>query len=250
MNDILLVNEVYGPAHQGEGHTLNKRVIFIRLATCNLACEFCDAAHTWNWKNTKYVNTKKFDPKVEILRMSCSDILKRVIELDGSEYPARSCNAVVISGGEPLLQQRKLIPLLQMLKQLNFWIEIETNGTIAPSDEFLQYIDQINCSPKLSTSGPDNPESRRIVPEALQKIRDFKDGYFKFVVCNDSDLLEIWGIVDQFKVAQDHVYLMPEGETLEKQVANAARVETIADMNGFEYSPRLHIYTHGNKRGV
>ena len=138
------VNEIFGPTIQGEGRTVGKPVKFLRTAGCNLACVWCDTPYTWNWQGTDFEHPEKFDREKEIHDMSVDEIKTQLDQI------GKDVKALVISGGEPMLQQNKLVPLLHLLKNDGYWVEIETNGTRAPSDEFLSLIDQINCSPKLT----------------------------------------------------------------------------------------------------
>ncbi len=59
---------------------------------------------------------------------------------------------LVVTGGEPLLWRRELLPLLSLVKARDFFVEIETNGTLRPG-ELVKYVDEFNVSPKLSNSG-------------------------------------------------------------------------------------------------
>src|SRR5687768_9454687 len=96
----LVVSEVFGPTWQGEGPSLGRRAGFVRLGRCNLACSWCDTPYTWDWD--------RFDPAVELTRMSVDAIADRIASM---EVPL-----VVITGGEPLLQQSHLAPLLRRLR--------------------------------------------------------------------------------------------------------------------------------------
>lgn len=233
----ILVNEIFGPTIQGEGKSAGKEVMFLRTSGCNLACIWCDTPYTWNWKGTKFQHPDKYDPKKESHQMSIDEIVGKL-----------KIKSLVISGGEPLLQQDKITALLERLKSEEFWTECETNGTIEPNDRFFELIDQINCSPKLSNSGPDNPEFKRINPRALLKLAHSPKTTFKFVVATENDLGEINDLVKQYGLK--NVYLMPEGRTREEQEARSAEVERYCKENGFNFTPRLHVLKWGTKRGV
>ena len=66
-----------------------------------------------------------------------------------------SIRHLVITGGEPLMQQDDLVELVTFLKP-EFYVEVETNGTILPNNELTTLVDQWNVSPKTKNSG--NPE--------------------------------------------------------------------------------------------
>lgn len=236
------VNEIYGPTIQGEGKTVGKPVKFLRTAGCNLACVWCDTPYTWNWQNTKFQHPDKFDRAKEIHDMTIDEIKAELDKI------GKDVKALVISGGEPMLQQNKLVPLLSLLKQEGYWVEIETNGTRVPSDEFLTLIDQINCSPKLENSGIDNPANKREVPEALTKLAQSEKTIFKFVVTKPEDIQEILTLIEKYKMK--NIYLMPQGKTKVEQEAHQEMVSKLCQQYGFNFSPRLHVLMFDNKRKV
>src|ERR1700674_1282213 len=154
----LVVSEVFGPTFQGEGPSIGRRCSFLRLGGCNLHCSWCDTPYTWDWTGR---NGKKYDPKVELSRMSTADVM--------ASLSATHTEMLVISGGEPLLQQRALLPLLEAAAERGWWTEIETAGTIAPTIETTERVSRFNVSPKLANSG--NRLERRYVPTALDALQ-------------------------------------------------------------------------------
>lgn len=235
----LLVNEIF-PACQGEGKSSGARVSFLRLSGCSLFCSWCDTPYTWNWIGTPFRHPEKFDKSKESHEYSVEEIKAKLDDL--------LVRRVVLSGGEPLLQQDKLIPLLKALKSDDYTIEVETNGTIKPSSEFLELIDQINCSPKTSNSGADNRQSMRERPEALKGLSASPKTSFKFVVDSEDDLVEILDLIKKYDMKE--VYFMPQGRTRVEQLKNQDRVKEMALKHSFHFSPRLHVLEFDNKRGV
>lgn len=237
----LAVSEVYGDnITQGEGKSSGKLVTFLRLANCNLQCDFCDTPYTWNWIGTKYKHSEKFDKKKEVYKMMIDEVKKKI----DSFKPRR----LVISGGEPFLQQKQLIPLLKMLQSEMYTIEVETNGTIQPTEEFLDLVDQINCSPKTSNSGVDNRVTMRYKPKALKALSLCGKANFKFVVDSKEDMVEVLDLVETFDMQE--VYLMPKGRTREEQLAKQGEVLRLAREHSFYFSPRLHVLEFDAMRGV
>ena len=149
-----------------------------------------------------------------------------------------------------MLQQDRLIPLLRELRR-EFWhVEVETNVTIEPSDEFIKLINQFNCSPKLANAGPDCPLDKRMNSKALNKLAHCGIATFKFVVTCWNDLIELRGIISSFDIDPDSVWLMAEGRTREEQEANQRYANLMANSNGWHFSPRLHVLEHGDVRAV
>ncbi len=233
------MSSVFGPTIQGEGKSSGMRVMFVRLSLCNLHCVWCDTPYTWNWTGTKFAHSQKFDMAKEVKVMSNDEIICELLKHS-------DCEAVVISGGEPLIQQRELIDLCTKLKVFGYWIEIETNGTIAPTLELVQVVDQFNCSPKLSNSGDE--KRLRIKPEALRAHVKFGRTNFKFVVSQDSDVAEIVSLVHEYEMTD--VYLMPEGVTSEALQAREEQVRELCRAYAFNFTQRLHIIELGGGRYV
>lgn len=240
----LLVSEIFGPTIQGEGKTAGEKCIFLRLSGCNLHCSWCDSPYTWNWKGTDFPNPVKFDRQKELKQMNPDDIVKQIIERDRTTNTKR----LVVTGGEPLLQQKILLSVLQQLKYLNWTIEIETNGTIKPSLDTLLFVDQFNVSPKLKNSG--NEVELRRNAEALRSFVANPRAYFKFVVSSKTDIQEILNLILQYKIIAHEIYLMPLGKTQKELEVTQALVVDLCILHRFNYSPRLQISIWGDKRKV
>lgn len=216
---------------QGEGVTMGSPSVFLRLATCNLACSWCDTKYTWDWAN--------FDYAQEVMPLEAAQLEERILSFD--------CPNVVITGGEPLLQQSELVPLVSSLKSRGIRFEIETNGTIPPGPELGQDIDQWNVSPKLANSG--NPPDRREEPVALTAFQELPNAYFKFVVAEPGDVDEVRRLRDRYQLPGQRVILMPEGRTYEALNSRSGWVSEACVREGFRFSTRLHILLWGDERG-
>src|SRR6266540_5408390 len=90
----LKLSEVF-ESIQGEGTSAGLPCLFVRLAHCNLHCTWCDTKYTWDWET--------FDYAREVRLAKVADLAERI-----AHHPAQR---VVITGGEPLLQQRSLVVL-------------------------------------------------------------------------------------------------------------------------------------------
>jgi len=234
---------------QGEGRNLGKPSVFIRLSLCNLYCRWCDTDYTWNWKGTDYPHNyealegyEKYDKEKMIALLPDEEIVKIV-----GDY---NCHNLVITGGEPLLQQKSLIPLLVSLKQdrEDYFIEFETNGTFTPYTQVDELTDQYNVSIKLSNSGV--TEEERLVPEAISFFANSPKANFKFVVDTENDLAEVFSIINQYNINHQSVYLMPQGSTAAILQQKQSWIVEICKQYNFNYTDRLHIHIWGNKRGV
>mgnify|MGYP000888613236 CR=1 FL=1 len=234
---------------QGEGHSIGKPSIFIRLSNCNLHCHWCDTDYTWNWDNTPWAHIndakkdyKKFNKKDHQIHLSPEELAEKILKL-----PTQN---IIITGGEPLLQQKEIIAFVSILKKAdtNRSFEIETNGTIKPSTELIDCIDQFNVSPKLANSL--NPENKRIEPKAIQVFLNSNKAYWKFVMDTEQDLEEINELVAAYKLPKNRVYLMPQATTREALEKKQNQLVKACVNLGYCYSHRLHVMFWGDTRGV
>lgn len=235
---MIQVNEIFGPTVQGEGKSAGKPCAFLRLANCNLHCIWCDTPHTWNWVGTPYAHPDKYIRSVEVHKMDDTEVLRK-LESIGVKF-------LVVSGGEPFLQQKQLLALFRLLKLKGWWIEVETNGTLVPHDLFLAEVDQVNCSPKLANAL--DPVRLRRRPEALKALAQNPKVNFKFVIEQEADLAEVLELCDTYKFRE--VRLMPECRTKEELLEKESWLNPICWDKGFIYCTRLSILMSGTKRGV
>lgn len=144
---------------------------FVRLAGCNLRCVFCDTKKTWTAKGA--------------VDMMPEQVLARVQQL--------RCKHVLITGGEPMLQEETL-NLIGLLLNAGYQVSVETNGSIKlPNWASVNWI----VDYKLSGSGM----------RAKMKARVFQhlphNAWVKFVCASLADLkaavaikkrLQTWGV--------------------------------------------------------
>jgi organic radical activating enzyme len=227
--DDLVVSEVFGPTFQGEGPSLGRRAGFVRLGRCNLDCAWCDTPYTWDWT--------RHDPAVELR--------KATVEAVTEQLEAMAPEIVVVTGGEPLLQQRRLVPLLGACAERGWPVEVETNGTLVPDPEVAELVAQWNVSPKLANSGVD--ADRRLRPPALRALQETGRAVFKFVATGPGDLDEIAAVVEAHGLAP--VWVMPEGTTPDAVLAGTRSLAEPVLARGWNLTTRLHVLLWSDERG-
>lgn len=228
----LIVAECFGvetPTFQGEGPSCGHPALFIRLSRCNLTCARCDTKYTWDWA--------RFDPRKESTKQTVADLVAWVVP--------SPVELVVITGGEPLLQQRKLAPLVEGLLAAGKRVEFETNGTIAPDPELLLDGVRFNVSPKLQSFGVE--ETKSIVPAALEAFVATGSAVFKFVASSISDLDRIAELAAAHRLAP--VWVMPEGTTAEAIVAATRVLADAVAARNWHFTTRLHVLAFADARG-
>jgi len=100
----MLITEIYRSI-QGESSFAGLPCTFVRLTACNLRCAWCDSEYT-------FTGGKK---------MSADEVEQEVMRLAPS-------GLVEITGGEPMLQERELVPLMERLVNRGYTLLLETSG--------------------------------------------------------------------------------------------------------------------------
>lgn len=227
---------------QGEGVSLGCPAVFVRLSLCNLHCSWCDTPYTWNWEGTPWPHQDdtKFKREDQITRLTPGELAHEALQ------QLRDGDRLVITGGEPLLQQSEIVGMLCDIPE-KFAVEIETNGTQLPLAELDSRVAQYNVSPKLANSGNDG--SLRLVPRALTFFSHSPKAFFKFVVTDSTDLAEVVDLVAEYDLAPSRVLLMPEGRSPQALARNRSWLAEACLQNGYRLTDRLHVQLWGDERG-
>ena len=100
------------------------------LQGCSLKCKYCHNRDTWDLNAGKIITIDEVINKVQ-----------RYID-----YITPSGGGITVTGGEPLLQVKSLIPLFKRLKELNIHTALDTSGMFNITDdikELLSYTDLV-----------------------------------------------------------------------------------------------------------
>lgn len=155
MNPSLRLTETFRSI-QGETSLTGLPTTFIRLASCNLRCSWCDTPYSFGkGKET-----------------SLEEILK-IVENNGTPY-------VCVTGGEPLLQ-KEVHPLMSALCDSGYTVSLETGGSLTTEsvDPRVITILDIKC--------PGSGMSQKNAWENLNRLRPHDE--VKFVILNEKDYL-------------------------------------------------------------
>lgn len=223
------VSEIF-ESLQGEGPTAGAPCVFVRLAVCNLRCRWCDTSYSWDYRRFAYQQT--------VMRSDVKYVAERIL--------ASHLDRIVFTGGEPLLQQRAIVAILEQAQDGRV-VEVETNGTVRPADPLLERVDQWNVSPKLSSAG--DPEHRRIRVPVLTTLRDTGRAWLKLVIDNDSDLAEADALIGALDWPRDRVFLMACSRTRDELRARSRVLFARCLERGVRLSPRLHLEWFDGERG-
>jgi organic radical activating enzyme len=144
-----------------------------------------------------------------------------------------TCEHVVFTGGEPMLQQGGVQMVLASSTEKFF--EVETNGTIIPAIK----PDLFTVSPKF----PFKVDDRYFLWYPRTKV------VFKFVVDQEGDLGQIDRFVQAHKLTD--VFLMPQATTLREHRKKLPMLfEWVKVHHEYVITPRLQILAYGKRKGV
>lgn len=221
---------------QGEGPSMGQRAVFVRLANCNLTCTWCDTAYAWDWR--------AYDKDSSTTALSPAELAQSVAQVGGPEL-----RLIVLTGGEPLLQQTGLIRALQLLLRSHpaMRCEVETNGTIPAEPELARLVYRFVVSPKLHHAA--NAAHARTRLDVLAAFAADRHTVFKFVTTGSADLDEIEQIVHLTGAASDQVWLMPLADNRNELLRRSPEIAELAISHGYHFSGRTQLLLWDNERG-
>jgi len=167
------INGEVTASHQGSICT------FIRMSGCNFyeePCSWCDTAKSLQLSSGKL--------------MYVGDVLKQVKEL--------GCKNVTITGGEPLYQKGTK-DLIIALAEFGYDVSLETNGSIIPDNETVDFLYSIVSDYKLPSSGCESKMNIGL----YKKLRECD--FIKMGILNLNDLVragEVYTILKPITNAQ------------------------------------------------
>ena len=109
---------------QGESSFAGLPCIFVRLAGCNLRCAWCDSEYTFT--GGKPYTADQIIAEIEALA---------------------PCTLIEFTGGEPMLQAKELLPLMDTLLARGYTLMIETSGErpLADVPKAVHKIVDVKC---------------------------------------------------------------------------------------------------------
>lgn len=216
----LHISEIFGPTVQGEGRHTGELASFVRLAGCNLACDWCDTPYSWDWN--------RYSRSEQVTWMPVTEIAKQTDSLPGR---------LIVTGGEPLLQADALAELIRSRPD-RMW-DVETNGTrhLGPTRNLWGTV---TASPKMPSAG----QGPTKIAGDLIEVADFK-----FVISDELDVTTVIATVTDTGIDPSRVWLMPEGVTVKALNKGLTLCADAATRHGYNLSTRLHILAWGNERG-
>jgi 7-carboxy-7-deazaguanine synthase len=155
MSQEIFLTEIFS-AIQGEGSFVGCRQVFVRTAGCNLRCRYCDQPESLELRpGTCRVETV---PGSRVFDDVSSPLpLPFALEAVDTLMKALPHHSVSVTGGEPLMQSQRLVPLLGELKARGHRIHLETSGVLHRGlERVLDLVDAISMDIKLSSADGQN----------------------------------------------------------------------------------------------
>jgi 7-carboxy-7-deazaguanine synthase len=150
------ITEIY-KSLQGESTYAGLPCVFVRLTGCNLRCSWCDSEYTFTGGQKRTID----DVLGEVQRISPGGGL------------------VEITGGEPMLQEREVVPLMERLLHHGYRVLLETSGErplqLVPA-EVIKIVD-VKC--------PDSGEPDTFCMDNLEALTPHDE--VKFVLSSRAD---------------------------------------------------------------
>jgi 7-carboxy-7-deazaguanine synthase len=152
------ITEIY-KSLQGESTHAGLPCVFVRLTGCNLRCSWCDSEYTFTGGH----------------RMSMEEVLEEVQHLSPG-------GLVEVTGGEPMLQEKEVVPLMQHLLDDGYTVLLETSGErlLAHVPRAVHKIVDVKCphSGEPDTFDLENLEALNLGDEVKFVLSDRTDYEF------------------------------------------------------------------------
>jgi 7-carboxy-7-deazaguanine synthase len=196
----------------GEGLLIGTPTVFVRLSGCNLRCAWCDTAYAWGEGMKKDVRT----------------ITEEVKSTDNG-----FCEWVLITGGEPLLQE--IDELVNQLRNTGYRIGIETNGTIYK--DILRKCDFISVDIKPPSSK--NPTTDINTFKKIISVIEKRNGQIKAVIADENDYQFVCTFVEGNKITVP-VVLQPCWESMTLTELYNLYLENPVPVKPIRILPQIH----------
>lgn len=195
-NEYLLINETFYSV-QGEGFHTGKPAFFIRFSGCDIGCKWCDSKDAWDPENS----------------------IKRTVKSLIEEANLNLCETVVITGGEPLMQD--ISNLTKSLIDSGKKVHLETSGSYA----LPEYYDWLTLSPK------------RLFPPLIENFS--KANELKIIVNEIADF-DFCNKNQQLVNPDCHLFLQPQWSNKDKIIHEIIRY--LATHPEWRLSLQVHKY--------
>ncbi len=199
---------------QGETYLAGNPTTIIRSAGCNMNCTYCDTKYALEYGK----------------EMNIENILREVKRLDW--------RYVMLTGGEPLMQEEALV-LSKRIVEEGFVLSIETNG----SYDVSSYCSGAIIVMDIKTPGSGFSDYNRFENIDCIKRKDC----VKFVITSQKDFVWTANVIKEYKILSktENVFLSPADGFVKP---NELAVWILEAHLNVKFNPNLHRWIWGNER--
>ena len=249
-NKGLPVLELY-TAVQSEGSRAGYPTIVIRTTGCTHRCYFGEGGWCDSWYTSIHPEKGKYN---------FQDIVNKY-----DEHP--HIKEMMLTGGAPTMHPKLVNELTHFAHERGIFITMETEGSHFLETDYP--IDLVSISPKFSNSIPkigaltpqgrevdqrmiDKHNSLRLNLAAIRKtIKYHKDYHIKPVLDKNLTIYgEVWKFLDELKIPNEKVWMMPAGDTREALFESYPVVMDFVRDKGYRFTGRSHIMAFNDQREV
>lgn len=203
---------------QGEGLHIGLPTVFLRLFACDLRCNWCDTMYA--------VEGTEFENLTE------SEILNKVSSF--------GCKRLCITGGEPLLQQKELLPLVKKLLENDYYIVLETSGHREPPEIFFGD----SCLISMDCKCPGSGMTEKMDYKLFEQLRPTDQ--LKFVISDIEDYEYSKKILEKLDIDASIIFQPVYGKNLKWLTEKVLEDK----LERVRVLPQLHKSIWGEKKGV
>ncbi len=211
------VNEIFYSI-QGEGLQIGQPTVFLRLFACDLRCSWCDTMYAVKGNDYREMSNEKIFTEI-------------------GKY---NCKRVCITGGEPLIQKKELIPFTSKLIEDGYFIVLETSGHKEPPEIFQDKSCLISMDCKCPSSRMENRMNFSLFEKLTSKDQ------LKFVIQDEEDYSYARSILKKYEVKASIIFQPIHGKSLHWLTEKILEDK----LNFIRVLPQLHKIVWGKKRGV
>ncbi len=203
---------------QGEGVQIGQPTVFLRLFACDLRCSWCDTMYAVEGNDFTEISNDKIIAEI-------------------AKY---NCGRVCITGGEPLIQKKELVPLTEKLLDTGYFILLETSGHKKPPEIFEKSSCLISMDCKCPSSGMDNRMDFSLFEDLKPKDQ------IKFVINDENDYSYAKDVLSRYDIRASIIFQPVCG----KSPTWLAEKILVDSLDSIRVLPQLHKIIWGEKRGV
>lgn len=187
---------------QGEGKYIGCRQVFVRLADCNLHCDYCDT----DFRRVDFCKVETSAGAMTFRAVKNPLTAAQVSDVIKNFCAQVATHSISFTGGEPLLHWQFVRDVASLIKSFGVKIFLETNGTLPDElSKALDAVDVISMDIKLGQA--------LSLHEKFLQAAEVKDLYVKVVVTGETTLEEFLSAVEMVAGVDENILIIVQPVT-------------------------------------